>query len=90
MVVKEYYQALLVGCSLGVLLTVIYNQLIPNSFSCKQYPRETPKNYISPADYSRLMEEPGDTIHPSLPKIPSKPHGPIIFNDLQTLHHKGG
>ena len=91
---REFYQVFLLGCSVGVLFTVLYNELVARQLiSHKYYPSSNanPTVNISPEEYSRLTNEIGDISHPELPPLRNdKRHGPILFNALDKLHSKGG
>lgn len=93
---KEYVMAFLLGLSAGVLFTVIHNE-----FKSSVLPRysmqmgNTLKDFSGADGKSLLVEgdhgfSPGhEMLSAPLPKE-NVPQGPILWNDLDHLHHRAG
>ena len=86
---KEFFLSFLLGCSCGVLFTVIYNEFnmcIGKSCSGTQNYRADKSD-----EFPDLFPLPIDYDHPALPPVVyNRSLGPIMFNDLDSIHHKGG
>lgn len=87
---REFYLSLCLGCSIGVLFTVIFQEINNNDCFTKIHNRFKTDTEENRDDESYLKLKKNDPNHPSIPLLTNKPHGPIVFNDLNTLHHKGG
>lgn len=87
---REFYLSFCLGCSIGVLFTVIFQEINNNGCYTKTHNRFRTDTGKNSEDENYLRLEKNDPNHPSIPLFTNKRHGPIVFNDLNTLHHKGG
>jgi len=91
---REFYLAFILGLSVGVLFTVVVNEI--NYAQCPISIYQKYKLYSSPlvseTDFDNgPPTDDEDPTHVKLPPLNNKvEHAPIIFNDLDQLHKKGG
>lgn len=89
---REFYMAFFLGISCGIFFAVIIRQL-HTSFSetCSVMSQHgVPSGLSVEDDYAQLLSEEYESNNLPLPAKPDAPHGPIVFNDMDSLHHKGG
>jgi len=89
---REFYMSFLLGISFGFFVAVIFRELHTSFFeTCSLLDTHgSPSGRSMEEDYALLLGEEYEGNHLPLPAQPDKPHGPILFNDLDSLHHKGG
>lgn len=87
---REFYLSFLLGCSVGILFTIIYTEFIVAYRACYGV-TNAPNNPLLTERNIEFKAEDLSDHHEILPQISNKaPHKPIIFNDLDSLHRKGG
>lgn len=85
---REFFLSFLLGCSVGVLFTVIYNEIMTcMGTSCAG--SRSPISHIN--SFSKFLTVTEDEDRPALPPVVyNRSLGPIVFNDLDSMHQKDG
>jgi len=88
----KFNRTFILGISFGFLMAVIFYELQTSFYEmCSLLDTHgSPSGRSMEERYALLPGEEYEGNHLPLPAQPDKPHGPIIFNDLDSLHHKGG
>lgn len=87
---REFYLSFFLGISFGIFIAVIVRefQQTPGCSLFTYY--GTPGGRTADQNYGLLL---GDDYHADNLPFPAKsdiPHGPIVFNDQNDIHHKDG
>ncbi|XP_066923932.1 glycoprotein-N-acetylgalactosamine 3-beta-galactosyltransferase 1-like [Clytia hemisphaerica] len=88
---REFHMAFLLGLSFGFFIAVIFRELQSSFSETKDLVNKgPPSGRAMEEDYAMLLSEEYEGKHLPPPSKPQPVDKPIIFNDLDSIHHKGG